>query len=205
MANITEILGTDSLSSSRITLNENFNALNDDIFNLVNLVDIDNSTIQNVTSINSEALTLEDGATSIFNGDATSINIGVSTSFNGEANSVTVEGLLIQDSVKGSFANPYDLGSDSSGSLLYRTYFINTGTVNLPAGVEGQEVTFISANDTGIVLTSNNNSVLGGFTAIQLGTVNSSGDMVGKGSTVTLRFLNGQWSIIAEHRITVTA
>lgn len=203
MANITEILGTDSLSSSRVTINENFAALNDDVFNLVSLVNIDNATIQDITSINAESLNLLDGAVSILNADASSMSVGVSTDFTGEANEITVEGLLIQNSVKGSWASPYNLGADSSGVLQWRTYIISTGTTNLPAGIEGQEVTFINAVDSNVSLTSSNSDILGGWAAIQLAEFDSGSGYDGQGSSVTLRFVNGRWAIIGQYKITV--
>ena len=48
MANITEILGTDSLSSSRITINGNFSSLNNELADVTTLLDTTTSTITNL-------------------------------------------------------------------------------------------------------------------------------------------------------------
>ena len=58
MANITEILGTDSLSGSRPTINSNFTALNNEIADITALIDPVTSTITGIDSISAQQLTL---------------------------------------------------------------------------------------------------------------------------------------------------
>ena len=61
MANITEILGTDSVSSSRPTINSNFELLNDELASVIALLNPTTSVLSGLTSATTSALTVNDG------------------------------------------------------------------------------------------------------------------------------------------------
>ena len=61
MANITEILGTDSVSSSRPTINSNFELLNDELASVIALLNPTTSVLSGLTSATTNALTVNDG------------------------------------------------------------------------------------------------------------------------------------------------
>ena len=73
---VTEILGTDSLSSSRITINDNFLSLEDEIADLKGYLDPTAATLSGVTLSTTQ---LEVGGSAISNTAAT---LGVATTIN---------------------------------------------------------------------------------------------------------------------------
>jgi len=90
MANITEILGTDSLSGSRPTINSNFTALNNEIADITALIDPVTSTITGIDSISAQQLTLStivnNVNTAILQVDSTTATFSVAASFGQSAN-----------------------------------------------------------------------------------------------------------------------
>ena len=58
MANITEILGTDSVSSSRPTINNNFELLNDELASVTALLNPTTSVLSGVSNITTSAITV---------------------------------------------------------------------------------------------------------------------------------------------------
>ena len=65
MANITEILGTDSVSSSRPVINSNFELLNDELASVLALLNPTTGVLSGLTSANSQQLSIVDGVTSV--------------------------------------------------------------------------------------------------------------------------------------------
>ena len=63
MANITEILGTDSVSSSRPVINSNFELLNDELASVVALINPTTGVLSGLTSATTQQLNVVDGST----------------------------------------------------------------------------------------------------------------------------------------------
>ena len=63
MANITEILGTDSVSSSRPTINSNFELLNDELASVTALLNPVTGVLSGLTSATAQQLSIVDGTT----------------------------------------------------------------------------------------------------------------------------------------------
>ena len=61
MANITEILGTDSVSSSRPTINSNFELLNDELASVIALLNPTTAVLSGLTNVTTNALTVNNG------------------------------------------------------------------------------------------------------------------------------------------------
>ena len=59
MASITTILGTDSLASSRVVLNDNFSSLNDEIVEIGTLLNVATQTLTLSGDINAKQLNLK--------------------------------------------------------------------------------------------------------------------------------------------------
>lgn len=195
MANITEILGTDSLSSSRLTINSNFTAVNNEIADITALIDPTTSTISGIESIAAESITL-----SYLSGGSTLPIVAISST--GAVFSVASDfgsdvdmQKKIQKSGKVAAAGSGN-GSTSTAptSIDAATYFSGV-TFALPVGEEGQEVTVISTNSAAINVQAGTGVNLGA-TTIQLDALNSS---------VTLRFFssNNTWYIISSHAATI--
>jgi len=191
MANITEILGTDSLSSSRITINGNFSSLNDELGDVTSILDTTTATISGLSSITTESITVQDGGTLIVSGNANVLQIGVSAEFDAE---VTLGGRYIKNGVNGSAANPINAITNpidpTSGE--YTSYIVNSNVI-LPVGLEGQEITLISEASSAISISGTGNII--GAQSLQLDGVNS---------TVTLRFIGSKWYIISQAGATFT-
>lgn len=191
MANITEILGTDSLSSSRITINGNFSSLNDELGDVTSILDTTTATISGLSSITTESITVQDGGTLIVSGNANVLQIGVSAEFDAE---VTLGGRYIKNGVNGSAANPINAITNpidpTSGE--YTSYIVNSNVI-LPVGLEGQEITLISEASSAINISGTGNII--GAQSLQLDGVNS---------TVTLRFIGSKWYIISQAGATFT-
>lgn len=194
MASITEILGTDSLSSSRITINENFAALNDDIFNVQNFLDVDTATLQNLTSLTTGELNVSTGGTNIITADSATIEINVDSTFAGESTEVVIEGIFRKSSRKGSSATPHDIANDGtiSTGFSYLTYIINSDLTDFPTGNPGQEVTFINAFAGALTLNDSSGNTV--FSNSTLDAVNS---------TLTLRWHVDRWYVVAGYNYTV--
>lgn len=185
MANITEILGTDSISSSRPVINSNFQLLNDDIADLQGLLDPTSATLSGVSSVTTQALTVSEGSNI-----AQFTNTGISFDRDFESNGrTTIAGQLVKSGIDGSIASP----SSASGSneLTENTYLIN-GTFNIPEGsTDGQEVTFINVAGTSVEISGLSLSV----SSLQLDDQNS---------TVTLRFIGDFWYVISSYAATIS-
>jgi hypothetical protein len=191
MANITEILGTDSLSSSRLTINSNFTALNDEIADITSLVDPVTSTITGIDSISAESINLsylQGGSSSpILSIDSTGAVFSVATDF---AEGVDVQNKLQKSGVFGAGGSGNGSTLPAPTSIDVSTYFSGVA-LTLPVGAEGQEVTIISTASAPIAITAGTGVSLGA-TSISLDDLNSS---------VTVRFFssNNTWYVISSH------
>ena len=194
MANITEILGTDSLSGSRPTINSNFTALNNEIADITALIDPVTSTITGIDSISAQQLTLStivnNVNTAILQVDSTTATFSVAASFGQSANLTKAVIKSGKQGAPGS-GNGSPQGTPDFSSIS--TFFANAATIQLPTGVDGQEVLVMSTNASGVTVTSGAGTL--GATSLVLDNVNSS---------VTLRYFSGTntWYIVASHDIT---
>lgn len=185
MANITEILGTDSVSSSRPTINSNFELLNDELATITALLDPTTSTLSGLTSISAASLNLISGSViaSITASDAT---FNVDSTFTG---ALKAAGKIIKSGTVGSMATPTTVLAPTS--IAASAYFIG-GNFTIPVGVDGQEVTIIA--NTACTVTAAAPGAQLAATSISLDGLNS---------TVTLRCFSTIWYVIAAHNTTI--
>lgn len=170
---VTEILGTDSLSSSRITLNDNFTSLEDEITNLKGYLDPTAGTLSGVT-VSTSQLSV-DGGTSI---NSTSATIGVATTINASAG---FGAGIIKSGVSGSAASPI---TTNLTTFAHSTYFIDptSGLTIDTTATDGAEITLISTSAGTVTGT------FGGGTVATFGTANQA---------LTLRSFNSVWYVIS--------
>lgn len=180
MANITEILGTDSLSSSRITINGNFSSLNNEMADVTTLLDTTTSIITNLSGVETEAMTISNGGVLITEANTNVFQIGVSAQIDKE---ITLGGKLIKNGVNGTAAAPISTGTIDTTSGEYTSYIVG-GNIILTPGLEGQEITLINEAAGAVVITSTNLAA-------------QSLSLDGVNSTVTLRFIGQKWYIIS--------
>lgn len=189
MATITQILGTDSLSSSRIVLNDNFTAINDQVEDIAGLLDVDTQTITLTGGINASSISLAAGGANRFIVNASVITLGLAT---------TVNDVLILNGGLRHSANQGTLTAmPSAQSYSLTTYLIDGTATAIAAGAnvveaanEGQEITLI-ASSAAIAIDAGN---ITGATGL---TINQNG-------TLTLRWHDGVWYIISSFNCAIT-
>ena len=183
MANITEILGTDSVSSSRPTINGNFELLNDELSSVTALLNPTTGVLTGVTAATVQQISVVNNAVSLLVVNASGVAVGTTANF---TKAVTFGGNIVKSGVSGTAAAPI---TTSPNSFDKSAYFISMATFALPAGVDGQEVTLISASATATAF-----SGTFGATSISLDGLNS---------TITLRCFNSTWYVISSHKCTI--
>jgi hypothetical protein len=180
MAIISLIQGTDSLSSSRVTLNDNFTAINDELTSVTSLLD---PTTTNLTGVNN----IEATAISVAGGDialgASAVTIDVATEV---SKLLTASAGVVYGSVAVSTSMPGALGYTSS------TYVVDGNSapsVSLAQAEDGQEITIIATN----AMVTVDASLVAGVSTIEL-------DPAG---TITLRYVGSNWYVIAASPINI--
>lgn len=175
---VTEILGTDSLSSSRITLNDNFTTLEDEVTNLKGYLDPTAATLSGVT-VSTSQLTV--GA-SVLN--ASSATIGVATTISANA---TLGASIIKSGISGTSSAGL---TTLPATLAHSTYFVDaTAQIALAAStVVGQEITLIAQVGGDVEATN-----VAGAASITLA----------QNGTLTLRSDGTSWYIIGSYGATI--
>ena len=188
MANITEILGTDSVSSSRPIINSNFELLNDELASVVSLLNPTTLTLEGLLSVTAENLIISQSGVNLL---SVSNNSGAvfntATTF---GSSVSISGYLIKSGVLGTKDIPTTQVTPTSIEAI--TYFVDVN-FTLPEAVDGQEVTIINVD-------SDSKSILPGAN-VSLGATSIALD--GLNSTVTLRCFDNVWYVISSHATTI--
>lgn len=187
MANITEILGTDSVSSSRPTINSNFELLNDELASVIALI---NPTVKTATGLNNvvtKALTVSDGTNLLVVGTA-GITVSTNSTF---SNNVSFGGSIVKAGVAGTFAAP--TAANNPSEITKGSYFIND-TFNLPQAIDGTEVTLINSAAASNAVVAGTGASLGA-TSVALDNLNS---------TITLRCFENKWYTISAYACTIS-
>lgn len=188
MANITEILGTDSVSSSRPIINSNFELLNDELASVTALLNPTTLALSGLLSVSTNALTVAQGGTNLMQ-----VNSSTGATFN---TPVTVSaiaklnGTLVKSGVLGSTTSPTTQVAPTSITAI--TYFVDAD-FTLPEAADGQEVTIINT-------AADSKSILAGA-GVQLGAVSIA--LTTSPSTVTLRCFNNVWYVISSHNANI--
>ena len=186
MANITEILGTDSVSSSRPTINSNFELLNDELASVIALLNPTTSTLTGLNSAVTKALTVSDGGNLLVVGTA-GLTVSTDSTF---SNNVSFGGRIAKAGVAGTFAAP--TATNNPSVIDKGSYFINNA-FDLPTAIDGTEVTLINAAAASTAVTATGAAL--GATSIALDNLNS---------TITLRCFENKWYIIGTYACTIS-
>jgi hypothetical protein len=186
MANITLILGTDSVSSSRVTINDNFSNINAELADINGVLDTSNETITLDGTGSFGALVI---ATNKFIANNTGAISNVPLTVN---ETLTAAADMIYSIRKiGAATGTSDL--PAANSFAHSTYSVDSAaisSVNLNVGDAGQEITVVS---DGGLLTINTTNVAGA----------SSIELADKGS-ITFRFIDTMWNIVSyNHLVTI--
>lgn len=146
---ITEIFGTDSISASRLVINDNFNVLKDKINAIETYIDPDAGTIDGLYDIQSAALKIGPVGAPFLEITTSVFEINTNLTLSG---SINIDGFLAID-------KSYAITTNTVLSNIdFDTYVISqigttSITVTLGAPSYGQEITFICAqHGTGDVI-----------------------------------------------------
>ena len=176
MATIYTVLGTDSISSSRLHLNNNFDSINTELTSLSGLL---NTASQNLTIT---------GNVNAYNGTFTNnLNVTATTTLGGTLNvtgNVTTNG-AISKSVTG----PQTTLPTTNGSFNHHTYLMtntNNLSLSLKNGVNGQEIWIVSDANAGNCVITQTSSNLFGYSTITLTAL----------ASVQLRYVNSGWYVV---------
>ena len=186
MANITEILGTDSVSSSRPTINSNFELLNDELASVIALLNPTTSTLTGLNSAVTKALTVSDGGNLLVVGTA-GLTVSTNSTF---SNNVSFGGRIVKAGFVGTASAP--TATNNPSEITKGSYFINSA-FDLPTAIDGTEVTLINAAAASTAVTALNAAL--GATSIALDNLNS---------TITLRCFENKWYIISAYACTIS-
>jgi hypothetical protein len=172
MAIISLIQGTDRLSASRVTLNDNMTAINDELNDVVTLLNPTTLALSGVSTIETNALSVAAGGAAEF--ATTGNTLAVDTLVEGV---MTLDAGVVYGSAAVAVSMPGALGYASS------TYLVSAASVNLDQALDGQEITIIA---DGIQVTVDA-TLIGGVSSVVL-------DPYG---TITLRYVGSTWYVIA--------
>jgi hypothetical protein len=185
MATITTILGTDSVSSSRVTLNDNFAALNQELADISALLDVLNETI----TLSGLA---KFGSLNIANGKVIATSSALTATVPTTINERFTVGQSMVFSVTNGVTNLPTAGNFTSSTYVLDVAAITAASITTPlvlnTGVNGQQITLIANGGLIDIATTNVN----GPSAIQI---------ADKG-TLTLRYVGTKWSVISAYGVT---
>jgi hypothetical protein len=141
MASITTILGTDSVSSSRIVLNNNFSALNAELADIAALFNTTNQTLTLTGLITGGTLAINNGTIDSFKVNNADADVNVPINFNQDV--IINNGLMHSVYYNAATLPP-------ANAYEYTTYVLDASApafaspVALAPADQGQEVTFIA-------------------------------------------------------------
>lgn len=185
MATITTIQGTDSLSASRVTINDNFAALNSELTQVTAFLDPTTGNLTGVVDAEVETLSIDGGAAANFAATGNTLtadtDVDGAMRFNGEV-AYDVETIAASGS------------EPAANSFTSSTYVITASgfpaSFSLNAGNAGQEITLIA--DGGSVDVDATNVTLSSATTIS----------IAQNGTLTLRFIGTAWYVISSYAVT---
>ena len=180
---VTEILGTDSVSGSRIVINDNFRILATEINAMETYFSPSAASITNLSQLSSETITVGLSSPKL-TVNASNVIVTAPTTF-GASYDVTFNGRVMKANANTStITSAQQLGTTSTAPTygLYRVVNTSTGqyTLTLFEGLAGQEITFVmegSSTDEVVITAGSNTDIIGG-TSITL---------TNPGDTVTVR------------------
>ena len=184
MASITTILGTHSLSSSRLTINNNFDNVNEELGLIANVLDTTSSTLSLTGAITAGTLSVNTGTLTTFNVTASSLEAGVEATFK--------ENVILEKGLQHSIADTvnFPTGNPTLGAYIY------TGSTDLILGDSnnGQTLTIIAS--TAFAIASASLANIHGVTTEVTVSQNGSISLIGG--------INNKWWITSSHNAVIS-
>lgn len=204
---VTEILGTDSISASRIVINDNFAILRDEVNSIQTYLDTNAGTIDGLNSLETLNLSVGQPGNYVLEASLNNINLNIDTVLNGN---ITIDGTISNNSFgildETTFPTGITTINPVNGFSNYVIVHSSTSTFNivLDEGLPGQLITLSIEQKGGgdIILSSGTN------TTFVLDTSSNEISFNDIGSTVTMKYMidstnNGAWFIVSSHNITL--
>jgi hypothetical protein len=141
MASITTILGTDSVSSSRIVLNNNFAALNQELADIANLFNTTSQTLTLTGLVTGGTLKVNNGTIDTFKVNNADAVLNVPIAFNQD---VTIGKGLMHSVYYDVLTLPGANAYENTTYVLDATAPAFASPVSLAAADQGQEITLIA-------------------------------------------------------------
>jgi hypothetical protein len=185
MASITTILGTDSVSSSRIVINNNFAAIDAELLSISNVINPNAGTLELIGLITGGNLKIMYGAIETFKVNDADIQVNVPIEFNDD---VIIKKGIIHSISQGATSLP------SVGEYSHSTYLLNASSFTTPktlaAADPGQEITLISIGGS---ITLSNTNIVGP----------SQNVVILQNGSITLRYISGNFYIVSVVNCTI--
>jgi hypothetical protein len=181
MASITTILGTHSLSSSRLTINNNFDNVNEELGLIANVLDTTNSTLTLTASVSAGTLSLNNGSLATFSVTGSSLESGVESTFK--------ENVILEKSLQISFADTANFPTVTPSLGAYE--YTGSDPIALGASEPGQLLTIAANVEFTMDLTSPVIHGASSITVLQNGSISLMGDN------------NGKWYIVGSYNATI--
>lgn len=184
MANITLILGTDSVSSSRVTINDNFSNINAELADIAGVLDTANETITLAGAASFGTLNVASGKLVVNN---TSVSTNTALNVGGRLTASAD----VKYSIKkiGPLSGTNDL--PAANAFSHATYVVDSVAITnatLNVGDDGQEIVIISSGGNLNISTTN----ISGVTQVTLKDK----------ATLKLRFVDNVWHIVSfNHKV----
>jgi hypothetical protein len=187
MANIQQILGTDSISASRTVINDNFSAINAELGDILNYLDTTNLTLSSMSLVESDQITVPGAADLSLSGNTFS----VASEF---TSSLEMAAAVYKSAYASVSTFPATL-TNVHGTIILDASM--TATSNLANGAsDGHEITVLARAAYPDALNASN---ILGFTTENV-------DFTGNGSTITLRWSQtlSKWIVISSYATTIS-
>lgn len=199
MASITTILGTDSVSSSRIVINNNFNALNTELGQFASLLNTTTQALSLNGEIKGGTLRINNGTFDTFKVTSSGIIAEVEATFNQKVVLDNALILKIEDAVP----NIPSTGYAASTYVLNAILPIYSAPISLSAAEDGQQITFIADGTPTIVGTSPTVTPV-----IAFDSTNIAGSVIEVGENGSITFVysatNSMFYVVSAMNATVT-
>lgn len=186
MANIQQILGTDSISASRTVINDNFSAINAELIDISAYLDTTNLTLSSMTLVETDQLTVPNVADLSAGGNTFSVTTEFTAKLEASA-SFCRSGFVTVTNFPAAL-------TDVHSTIVLAS---SISPFSLPVGTsDGQEITLVASAALSAAITDCATKILGAPTAVDFG---------GNGATVSLRWSSGlsAWIVISSHNTTI--
>ena len=184
MASITTILGTHSLSSSRLTINNNFDNVNEELGLIANVLDTTSSTLSLTGAITAGTLSLNTGTLNTFNVTASSLEAGVEATFK--------ENVILEKALQFTIGDTatFPTGNPTLGAYIYT----GADDIELGTSTNGQILTIIASAAFSMQ----------GSDLVNVNGADTSIDVLQNGSISFIGSTDGKWWITGSHKATIS-